>query len=134
MKNILASSLKSYIITLIYFFLPTKSWKNHPQKLLRKTQIHFFPLLPWAAQTAQTEKFMFQNVAYRPAVYRTGLTSKNRMMIRVHVIHKLVYLSNYSFLCILTFLHTHSILYAWSKISLTWILGLIQWSLIELYN
>ena len=24
------------------FFLPTKSWKNHPQKLLRKTQIHFF--------------------------------------------------------------------------------------------
>jgi hypothetical protein len=27
-------------------FLPTKSWKNHPQKLLRKTQIHFFSLLP----------------------------------------------------------------------------------------
>ena len=26
--------------------MPTKSWKNHPQKLLRKTQIHFFPLLP----------------------------------------------------------------------------------------
>ena len=23
-------------------FLPTKCWKNHPQKLLRKTQIHFF--------------------------------------------------------------------------------------------
>ena len=28
------------------FVLPSKSWKNHPQKLLRKTQIHFFPLLP----------------------------------------------------------------------------------------
>ena len=28
------------------FFLPTKNWKNHPQKLLRKTQIHFFYLLP----------------------------------------------------------------------------------------
>ena len=26
--------------------MPTKSWKNHPQKLLRKTQIHFFSLLP----------------------------------------------------------------------------------------
>ena len=37
--------------------------------MLRKTQIHFFFL---AAQTAQTEEFMFQNVAYRPTVYRTG--------------------------------------------------------------
>ena len=26
--------------------LPTKIWKNHPQKLLRIPQIHFFPLLP----------------------------------------------------------------------------------------
>ena len=25
----------------IQFSLPIKSWKNHPQKLLRKTQIHF---------------------------------------------------------------------------------------------
>ena len=54
------------------FFLSTKSWKNHPQKLLRKTQIHFFSLTAWAAQTAQTEEFMFQIVAYRPTVYRTG--------------------------------------------------------------
>ena len=37
--------------------------------LLRKPQIHFFfSLLPWAAQTAQTEAFMFQNVAYKPAI------------------------------------------------------------------
>ena len=50
----------------------TKSWKKHPQKLLRKTQIHFFFLTAWAAQTAQTEEFMFQNMAYRPTVYRTG--------------------------------------------------------------
>ena len=28
------------------FFLTTKSWKNHPQKLLRIPQIHFFSLLP----------------------------------------------------------------------------------------
>ena len=56
------------------FFLPTKSWTKHPQKLLWKTQIHFFFLLPWAVKTAQTEEFMFQNVAYRPTVYRTGVT------------------------------------------------------------
>ena len=54
------------------FVLTIKSWKNHPQKLLRKTQIHFFSLTALTAQTAQTEEFMFQNVAYRPTVYRTG--------------------------------------------------------------
>ena len=54
-------------------FLPTKSWKNHPQKLLRKTQIHFFFLTASSAQMAQTEEVMFQNVVYRPTVYRTGL-------------------------------------------------------------
>jgi hypothetical protein len=52
--------------------LPQKSWKNHPQKLLRKTQIHFFSPTASTAQMAQTEEFMFQNVAYRPTVYRTG--------------------------------------------------------------
>ena len=56
------------------FVLTTKKWKKKPQKLLRKTQIHFFSLLPWAAQMAQTEKFMFQNVAYRTTVYRTRMT------------------------------------------------------------
>jgi hypothetical protein len=28
--------------------------------------------MPWAAQMAQTEELMFQNVAYRPTVYKTG--------------------------------------------------------------
>ena len=40
--------------------------------MLRKTQIHFFFLTASSAQMAQTEEFMFQNVAYRPTVYRTG--------------------------------------------------------------
>ena len=65
------------------FFLPTKSWKNHPQKLLRKTQIHFFFLTASSAQMAQTEEFMFQNVAFRPTVYRTGLLGINS-----NIIHK----------------------------------------------
>ena len=47
--------------------------KKPPSKLLRKTQIHFFFLTVWAAQTAQTDEFMFQNAAYRPTVYRTGV-------------------------------------------------------------
>ena len=49
------------------------SWKYHPQKLLRKPQIHFFFSLPWAAQTAKTEEFMVQNVAYLTIVYRIGM-------------------------------------------------------------
>ena len=36
----------------------------------------FFSLLPWVAQTALTEEFMFQNAAYRPTVYRTGTFKK----------------------------------------------------------
>ena len=33
-----------------------------------KLKYPFFSLLPWAAQMAQTEEFMFQNVAYTPTV------------------------------------------------------------------
>ena len=44
---------------------------NHPQKVAQKYSI-CFALLLWAAQMAQTEEFMFQNVAYRPTVYRNG--------------------------------------------------------------
>ena len=33
----------------------------------------YFSLLPRAAQTTQTEEFMYQNVAYRPTVYTTGV-------------------------------------------------------------
>ena len=39
-------------------------------------QLHFFSLLSWAAKTAQTEKFMFQILVYRPTVYGTGMLSK----------------------------------------------------------
>ena len=56
---------------MIFFFnlkknLTTKSWKNHPQQLLRIPQIQFFLLAALTAQTAQTEEFMFQYVAYWP--------------------------------------------------------------------
>ena len=40
------------------------------KKLLRNTQSNL--VSTWAAQTAQSEEFMLQNVAYRPTVYRTG--------------------------------------------------------------
>ena len=33
--------------------MPTKSWKKHPQKLLRKSQIHSFFLTAWAGHRAK---------------------------------------------------------------------------------
>ena len=87
--NYFLKTLKKFVLTLFYatcfsadatiffkeivFFCPQKVEKNHPQKLLRKTQIHFFFLTASSAQMAQTKEFMFQNVAYRPTVYRTGV-------------------------------------------------------------
>ena len=38
-----------------------------------KLKSTFFSLLPWAAQMAQREEFMFQNVAYRLTVHWTGV-------------------------------------------------------------
>ena len=35
--------------------MPTKGWKNHPQKLLRKTQLHFFFFTAWAAKRPKQE-------------------------------------------------------------------------------
>ena len=46
----------------IEFFFAHKKLKKTPLKLFSSS------LLPWAAQTAQTEEFVFQNVAYRPTV------------------------------------------------------------------
>ena len=43
--------------------------KKTPSKVAQKYSNLFAPI---AAQTAQTEEFMFQNVVYRPTVYKTG--------------------------------------------------------------
>ena len=41
-----SADAKMFLKMFLDFCLPTKSLKNHPQKLPRKTQIHFFSLLP----------------------------------------------------------------------------------------
>ena len=51
--------------------MSTRSWKNQPQMLVRNTQFFSSLLLAWAAQMTQTEEFIFQNMAYRPTVYKT---------------------------------------------------------------
>ena len=59
------------MLTLQYLkkkFCPQKIEKT-PLKVAQK--IHFFCLTASTAQMAQTEEFMFQNVTYRPTVYRT---------------------------------------------------------------
>ena len=46
--------------------------KKTPSKVAQKNSNTLFFLTAWAAQMAQREEFMFQNVAYRPTVYKTG--------------------------------------------------------------
>ena len=109
-------------------FLTKISLKNHSQKLLRIPQIHFFPLLPWAAKTAPTEEFVFQNVAYRPTVYKTEVfscfTLKENIILLVWTWHilkieennapsKLILTNNASFCCMIfmSCLNLNSVIY-----------------------
>ena len=54
--------------------LPPKSWKNHLKKLLTLAEIPSFQKFFITAQTAKMADFMFQNMAYRATVYRTGVS------------------------------------------------------------
>ena len=45
-------------------------------KVAQNNSNPFFFLTAWAAQMAQTEEFMFQNMAYTTTVYRTGAVTK----------------------------------------------------------
>ena len=44
-------------------FFDHKKLKKPPSKVAQKNSNPLFSLTAWAAQTAQTEEFMFQNVA-----------------------------------------------------------------------
>ena len=54
------------------FFCPQKVEKTTLKSCSEKLKSTFFFLTASTVQIAQTEEFMFQNVAYRPTVYRTG--------------------------------------------------------------
>ena len=64
------------------FFFALKKLKKPPQKvayLSRNSVVsEIFHLLPTYCPTAQMAEFMFQNVAYRATVYRTGAPTKKR--------------------------------------------------------
>ena len=50
-----------------------KKLKKPPSKVAQKNSNPLFFLIALTAQTTQTEEFLFQNVAYRLTVYRTGV-------------------------------------------------------------
>ena len=54
-------------------FFAHKKLKKSLSKVAQKNSNPLFSLTALTAKTAQTEEFMFQNVAYRPTVYRTGV-------------------------------------------------------------
>jgi hypothetical protein len=53
--------------------------KKTPSKVAQKNSNPLFSLTASTAQMAQTKEFMFQNVAYRPTVYRTGFAICNAL-------------------------------------------------------
>ena len=57
------------------FFCPPKVEKNTLKSCSEKLKSTFFFLTASTAQMAQTEEFMFQNVAYGPTVYKIGATT-----------------------------------------------------------
>ena len=59
------SFLDNYSKTLLWLF-------NESEITDENTQFFFSPRVAQTAQMAQTEEFMFKNVAYRATVYRTG--------------------------------------------------------------
>ena len=61
----------------LIIFFDLKKLRKPPSKIDQKYSI-FFP--PIAAQTSQTEEFIFQNVAYRATVYRSGYRTKLKIL------------------------------------------------------
>ena len=86
--NFLVQTLQLFQKKIQFFFFADKKLKKPPSKVAqKKTQIHFFFLTASSAQMAQTEEFMFQNVAYRPTVYRTGASAfKSRINFQIQKI------------------------------------------------
>jgi len=78
--NYLVRTLQYFQKILNSLFCPQKVEKKNTQKScsekLKSTT--FFPLTILTAKTAQTEEFMFQNVAFRPTVYRTGYKTQKK--------------------------------------------------------
>ena len=79
-KKIIKAILCNFSMRLLECFLnilkknfALKKLKKTPSKVAQKNSNPlFFLLTASTAQMAQTEEFMFENVAYRPTVYRTG--------------------------------------------------------------
>ena len=63
--NFSVRMLQYFLKSFENIFWPQKVEKTTLKKLLRIPQIHFFFLTALTAQTAKTEEFLFQNVAYR---------------------------------------------------------------------
>ena len=67
----LFSAVAKKCLKFFFFFCPQKVEKTSLKSCSEKLKSTFFSLTAWAAQTAQTEEVMFQNVALRTTAYRT---------------------------------------------------------------
>jgi hypothetical protein len=62
-----------FLKKIFFFFCTQKVEKTTLKSCSEKLNPLFFPY--YQPEMAQTEEFMFQNVAYRPTVYRTGIVA-----------------------------------------------------------
>jgi hypothetical protein len=60
-----------------HLFFPTKSWKNHPKKLLRKCQMHLFSLLPAQPKWPKQKNSCFKMWLLDQLYIELGSTPKN---------------------------------------------------------
>ena len=91
-------------LKIIYFFYPTKSWKN-PLKSCSEFLKSTFFLTALTAQTAQTEEFLFQNVAYWLTVYRTGVSTMFRKWLNQAIAS--IIMQDYDFLLIARYIRNN---------------------------
>ena len=78
--NFLVRSLKKFQIFLKCFLI-TKCWKKHPQKLLRKPQIHFFYVLAWLPKQPRNRNSVPPKAPQCNWVFRLGTRQRTMMML-----------------------------------------------------
>ena len=89
-KNFLVRTLQSFQKKFNCFFPHKKLKKTTLKSCSEKLKSTFFFITARAAQTAQTEDFMFQNVVYRATVYRTGVLVKDQNFV-LHLLTRVIF-------------------------------------------
>ena len=73
-SHFVLKTTKTPVFVFITKILWQTFWRNKWRSVFDVVKESSYSILFFSAWAAQTKKIMFQNVAYRPTVYRTGMT------------------------------------------------------------